>query len=130
MTTAASVWATGAFGIALGYGFYFAAIVATMLIVLINGQLGALDKRVLRHTKEIKLSIEFVNAKNLNATLGEIKSHGWEANDISINKSKTNLVDGIGCDMVLHINKKEKVEDVVSVLNDMENIHFAILTHM
>ena len=130
LTTAACVWATGALGVALGYGFYVAAIITTFLIVLINGKLNRLDKRVFRNAKDVRLSIEFVNAKYLNDTLKEIEAYGWRANDIIINKTKTNLPDGIGCDMILHIDSKDKIDDVINRLNAMENVHFAILTHI
>jgi hypothetical protein len=101
-----------------------------LLIVLINGKLGVLDKRFFRGIKEVRLGIEFENASLLNDTLQQIKERGWEPNDIVLSKSKTNLTDGIGCDMVLHINRKENIDEVISVLNSMDNIHFAILTHI
>lgn len=48
LTTAASVWVVGAIGLAVGAGFYFAAIVSTLLILLNLVVFNKLEQRYIR----------------------------------------------------------------------------------
>lgn len=46
LTTAAEVWVLGAIGIAVGYGLYFAAIVATIIVIFVLKPGKLLEKRM------------------------------------------------------------------------------------
>lgn len=45
LTTAAGVWATGCIGVALGYGFYFGAVVVTLLLLLAINIFSRFEKK-------------------------------------------------------------------------------------
>ena len=127
LTTAACVWTVGAIGIAVGYGFYEAAIIGTFLIFFITKNLSILDKKLRHNMKEISVYIEFINAKQLNATLTAIKDIGIVIDRIHIEKSKTNLPEGIGAEVTLHFKNKD-ADTIVEQLNQIENVNFAIIT--
>lgn len=127
LTTAACVWTVGAIGIAVGYGFYEAAIIGTLLIFIITKYLSVVDKKLRHNMKEISVYIEFVNAKQLNATLTLIKNIGVVIDRIHLEKSKTNLPEGIGAEVILHFKDKE-IDALVEQLNEVENVNFAIIT--
>jgi len=46
LTTAAEIWVLGAIGIAVGFGLYFAAIVATILVIFVLKPGKLLEKRM------------------------------------------------------------------------------------
>ena len=127
LTTAACVWTVGAIGIAVGYGFYEAAIIGTVLIFVITKYLSILDKKLRHNMKELSVYIEFINAKQLNATLTTIKEIGVVIDRIHLEKSKTNLPEGIGSEVILHFKDKE-IDALVEQLNEIENVNFAIIT--
>lgn len=53
LTTAATLWATAAVGLAIGCGFYLAALITTMIIILSLICLEAFEKKfLLKETKE------------------------------------------------------------------------------
>jgi putative Mg2+ transporter-C (MgtC) family protein len=126
LTTAACVWATGSIGIAVGYGFYEAAIIGGILILLTTWKLGVIDKKVNKNTWELNLYMEFENAKLLNNTLKEIEKKNCIIENINLVKSKTKTPNGIGAEMMLLINKNKDKEKIIEQLNDIENINFAI----
>ena len=128
LTTAACVWAVGTIGIAIGYGFYEAAIIGVLLIIFIATTLNALDKRIRHNMKEVSVYIEFIDAKQLNATLQEIKNANIELETVSLEKSKTDVNDGIGAELVIHIHKNRDFDAFVEQLNLIENVKFAVRT--
>ncbi len=69
LTTAAGVWATATIGIALGYGFYLAAGVATALVVLSVTFLSLFEKSKRRN---VTLYAELEEMSKLNKTLDQI----------------------------------------------------------
>lgn len=128
LTTAACVWAVGTIGIAIGYGFYEAAIIGVLLIVFITKTLNALDSKLRHNMKEMAVYIEFANTSYLNNTLSAIKSMGVEIENISLEKTKTNAENGIGAELQIHINKNKDFDAFIEQLNKIENIVFAIRT--
>jgi len=48
ITTAASIWVASAIGLALGCGFYFGAIIASILAIVILKLLHEIEKRYIR----------------------------------------------------------------------------------
>jgi hypothetical protein len=62
----------------------------------------------------------------VNDTLEEIKNKGYVIESINFVKSKVNQPNSIASDMILHINKKEKVETVIKNINKIENINFVV----
>ena len=127
LTTAASVWATGAIGIAIGYGFYEASIIGSLLILLVNGKLGRMDKKISQGSHEIHIYIEFENAKFLNDTLKEIKEIVNKIDNIVICTPKTNVNYGIALELIIDVKEREEIEEKIEKINKLKNVNFAIL---
>lgn len=128
LTTSACIWVTGTIGIAVGFGFYEVAIIGTLFILFINSKLNDFDKKIRQDTIEVNIYIEFVDAKYLNETIKKIKEKSYKIENLNFVNSKINKPNSIGAEVLLHINKKEKVEDVVENINKIENINFAVIT--
>lgn len=129
LTTAACVWATGAIGIAIGYGFYEASIIGGILILLTTWKLGAIDKKVNKNVNEINIYIEFEDAKLLNNTLKQIEKLNCIIENVKLAKAKTKTPNGIGAEIILLVNKKKNKEKIVEQLNQIDNVNFAINTY-
>ena len=126
LTTAACVWVTGTIGIAIGYGFYEAAIIGTILILFINGKLNNIDKKIRKDVLEVNAYIEFIDAKYVSSTLKKMKNIGYGVENINFVNSKVNQPNSIAAYLVLHIDKKENIDEVIESINKIENINFAI----
>ncbi|CAJ1313632.1 MgtC/SapB family protein [Paenibacillus nuruki] len=58
LTTAASLWVVAAIGLAIGAGFYFAAFVCTLIVLLNLWVLNIVEQRYIRHSKDHQITIE------------------------------------------------------------------------
>lgn len=126
LTTAASIWATGAMGLAIGYGFYEAAILCALFMLFIAGQLGNLDRFLSRRAREVSIYAEFTDASRLNETFDEFRREGYHIINIHLTTPKTNLPDGVGADITLGIKKRAPAAEVVARISSIENVHFVI----
>ncbi|MFA5097664.1 MAG: MgtC/SapB family protein [Candidatus Margulisiibacteriota bacterium] len=52
LTTAASIWVSAAIGLAVGCGFYYAALISTLIVLLVIEVLRKMEKRFIRTDKE------------------------------------------------------------------------------
>lgn len=58
LTTAASLWVVAAIGLAIGAGFYFAAFVCTLIVLLNLWVLNIVEQRYIRRSKDHQITIE------------------------------------------------------------------------
>ncbi|ANF98938.1 MgtC/SapB family protein [Paenibacillus bovis] len=61
LTTAASLWVVAAIGLAIGAGFYFAAFVTTLLVLLNLWVLNIVEQRYIRRSKAHAITIEGIS---------------------------------------------------------------------
>lgn len=127
LTTAACVWAVGTIGIAIGYGFYLAAIFGSLLIVFIIRVLSSLDGKLRRNMQEVSLYAELLDSTKINETVGEMKSGGLEVEISGLVGPKSGLQNGIGVELVVHVKKDKDLNEMCKRINEMENVHFATL---
>lgn len=128
LTTAACIWAVGTVGIAIGYGFYEAAVIGVLFMMFITTTLNTLDSKLRHNMKEVSVYVEFVDSKHINTTLSMIKEIGVEIETVSVEKTKTSSQNGIGAGLLIHINKKKDIDTFIEQLNKIDNVEFAIRT--
>lgn len=126
LTTAACVWATGAIGIAVGYGFYEAAIIGAILVFFITGKLGTVDKKLYRNNSCINIIVEFENAKLIHNTIHEIEGKGVKIVQINLTKAKSSIPNAVAAELILRIDKKADAEEKLDEINELPNVNFAI----
>lgn len=126
LTTAASVWATGALGLAIGYGFYEAALLCSVLMLFIESKLGNLDRIISRSTHEIGVYAELADASRMNETVEAIRSSGIRIVSMDITTAKSSLPNGVGAKMTLRLPKELSSHDALETLNRTDNVHFAV----
>lgn len=122
LTTAAGVWCTATIGIALGYGFYLAAIIATAITIVTATLLTRLEGG---KKKQMRIYMELKDADKLTPTLKAIQLTypSMKHPDISIPKSGLTNAVGISFEMSLDISKQQ---NCLEELSNMDNVLFAI----
>ena len=126
LTTAASVWATGTLGLAIGSGLYEAAILCTVFMLFTAGKLGDIDRILMSRSRETALYVEFKDVGSINGTIEEIKAAGFHVASINLAPPKSGLSGGIGADMVIKAQKPLPSRDIVQRICAVENVYFAI----
>lgn len=128
LTTAASVWTTGALGLTIGYGFYEAALLCAVLMLLIEGKLGNIDRIISRRTRVIDIYAEFVDASRLSQTVEAIKAGGISVVSMIITPAKSPLPAGVGAQITLRLPKDLSAQGAIAAINSTDNVHFAVET--
>ncbi len=87
LTTAAGLWSVAAVGLAIGGGMYSAAIIATLIILLILAALKPLENKMFKHdslrTILLTLDIKQVSLMEIEST---VKNKGLEIAEIILDK--------------------------------------------
>ena len=122
LTTAAGVWCTATIGIALGYGFYLAALVATVITIITATLLTRLEggKKYIVHCY-----IELKEAEKTTATIATIESMYPSAKVAEVSSAKSSLPGSVGLSLALSLDETDQKE-YLSKLNSLENVLFIV----
>lgn len=82
LTTAAGLWSSAGVGIALGIGFYEAALVGTLAIFTVMTLLQGMDNHMHRKTKNLEVYIEISRELSLGDLLKQLKERDFEVRDV------------------------------------------------
>ncbi len=122
LTTAAGMWATAAIGIALGYGFYGGAIIATVVCVFTAAFLTRIERKR-KETTHIYLEIDL--SKNINDVLDKIRSELDPDALIEAISPKSNISNTIG--VYVTVSNLRTVKEIKNNIDKIEGIVFWIL---
>lgn len=125
LTTAAGLWATACMGLAIGIGFYKAAILAGILISFATVVLHRLDNFILSKSKVMDLYIEFNGSASITSVLDTMKSYMVQIDSIEMVKPSYGANSSIAAIMTLKLKKKRVRLDVVAKICTIEGVEFA-----
>ena len=84
LTTAAGLWASAGVGLALGVGFYEAALVAGVLVFFVLTGLQKLDNRMRSKTRTMDIYIEIDENMHIGTLVREVREKGIDIEDIQL----------------------------------------------
>jgi putative Mg2+ transporter-C (MgtC) family protein len=113
LTTAASLWAVAAVGLAVGGGLYYAAVSATVIILGILAGLKPLEERVRNRRRAVELQLEVQHGQMSVAFLQQVL--GWRSARVKqlIVKSQ----DGADTDRVILTVGSQPIKDTDEMIN-------------
>lgn len=122
LTTAAGVWCTATIGIALGYGFYLAALIATVITIVTATLLTRLEggKKYI-----IRCYVELKDAEKTTATVMEIERMYVSAKVTEVTTAKSKLPGSVGLSLSLSLDGKDQ-HDYLEKLNALDNVLFVV----
>lgn len=88
MTTAAGLWASACIGLSIGAGFYEAAVIGCLCIIITFVVFSRLENFILAHSRNVNLYVEFEHTDDLSAIIERIKAQEVRIFDIELNKAK------------------------------------------
>ena len=88
MTTAAGLWASACMGLAIGAGFYMAAVIGCICIILTIVVFSKLERIILSRSRNINLYVEFEHTDDLSKIMEKIKGQDIRIFDVEISKGK------------------------------------------
>lgn len=119
LTTAAGVWTTGAIGVAIGYGFYEGAVVATVLFLITIILFAKFEKG--KKTTEV-IYVEIDDMYRTNAVIEELQKFIKEKSTVQTVAPKSGKAENLG--LIVVIDKRTDYN--LAELNNIENVVYAV----
>ena len=122
ITTAAGMWATAAIGIALGYGFYGGAVIATIACMFTSAFLSRIERKRKENTH---IYIELDVTKKINDVLDKIRNELDSEAMIEAVAPKSNVSNTVG--VYVTVSNLRSVEEIKGHIDGIEGIIFWII---
>ncbi|MBQ8331727.1 MAG: MgtC/SapB family protein [Clostridia bacterium] len=120
MTTAAGLWASACMGLAIGAGFYVAALISCFFILLTVAVFSKLEVFILSHSRNVNLYVEFEYADDLSDVLERIKGQEARIFDVEVTKSRGDSYPYAVISM--RLPKKKSHTAVMTAVAQVENV--------
>lgn len=124
LTTAAGLWADACMGLAIGVGFYSAAIIGGILFLLVMSVLHRLDDIMVAHTRNIDLYMEFQKMSDLGAFMSKIKEFGMKISEIEMTKSNSGDDIGVAVLLTIKLEKKKPHAEIIEMLSLIDGVKY------
>ena len=119
LTTAAGLWSAAAVGLAIGIGFYEAAIAAGVMVFVILTILNRFDHKMHRYKKMFEAYFELSESISLRQFINEVRMLDIEIDNIQIDR-KCETDDGVRS-YIATLNAKKRVDHIV-LLEEIDSI--------
>lgn len=122
LTTAAGLWTSAIVGLTLGGGFYEAAILATVLILLAELLFSRLEYHILSTSPEINLYLEYSNHEVLDRLLKLLKRRNVSIVGMELTRSVESEEKNSCVIFSLRLNKKLSPTEIIEEINRCEGV--------
>lgn len=123
LTSAAGIWASACMGLAIGIGFYEAAVVMCLILFIILSALERFDEIYIKRSREISVYLEYDASKPLSMVIQGIKEQGWRINEL---RQLNMNVENINCFILALQVKNSDISDETAVkeLNNIDGVYY------
>ena len=122
MTTAAGLWTAACCGLAIGIGFYEAALIGGISVFAVMSVMQSMDVRIRSRSKIIDIYVEPEGARSVGGFLHEIRSLGFEISDVQLNKGKYMSENIASLFLTLHAKSYMPHENIVDMISDVDKV--------
>ena len=122
MTTAAGLWASACMGLAIGAGFFSAALIACVLIVITIILFSKLEHWILRRSKNVTLCVEFEHTDDIAEIISTLKNKDIRVFDVEITKAQYTDTKYPNAIISILIPKKMQHTDVFTSISSIKNV--------
>jgi putative Mg2+ transporter-C (MgtC) family protein len=125
LTTAAGLWATACMGLAIGIGFYKAAIFACILIGFSTIVLHRLDNYALTKSKVLDIYIEFDKSASISVVLDALRKNNVSIESIEMVKPSYDRTASAAAIMTIRLKQKSLRVEVITKISAIDGVEFA-----
>lgn len=124
LTTAAGLWASACMGLAIGIGFYEAALITCVAIWFATATLHRLDHYVLSKSNMVELYVEFASVENISTFIAQMRTQDIRVSEIEINKSDTASDASVVAVMLLRSGIKRDRAEMLALAGNVQGVKF------
>lgn len=121
LTTAAGLWASAAMGLAIGVGFYEAALLACAVIFIVERALQNVSRQRQR-VKHMELYLELRDTHALGELIATLRGRNLKAEDVDIIKPETAEKPSLIAFVTLRSSEAVSSEDVLTMLRGLDAV--------
>ncbi|MDF2513505.1 MAG: MgtC/SapB transporter [Herbinix sp.] len=125
LTTAAGLWATACMGLAIGIGFYKAAIFSCILIGFSTIVLHRLDNYALTKSKVLDIYIEFDKSASISVVLDALRKNSVSIESIEMVKPSYDRNASAAAIMTIRLKQKSLRVEVITKISAIDGVEFA-----
>ena len=122
LTTAAGMWATSSIGIALGFGFYSGAIIATVLCFFTAAFLSVFERQ---RKRTVHIYAEIDLSEKVSEIIDQIRNNIDEDAIVESIPPKSNVPNSLG--LYITVTKQKHSEKIRGKLDQIKGIRFSII---
>lgn len=124
ITTAAGIWTAACCGLAIGIGFYEAAILGVVVIMLVMVVFTRLDSYIHRRGRTMELFIEFDQQTRFSQFIDYVRSLDISIYNIQMQKTKYGGEEHFSQIMLTVQHKGVSGEDTLALLSNAPGVHY------
>ena len=124
LTTAAGLWASACMGLAIGIGFYEAAVAACILILFVNSTLHRLDGYVISKSKVIERSVEGGVVDDISGVIAKMRQTDIRVSELEITKDANSSDAAVAATMLLRSTVRRDRAEILAIVSDVQGVKF------
>ena len=124
LTTAAGLWASACMGIAIGAGFYLAALIGCVLIAVTVVFLGKLENHLFLKSRNMSIYVEFKSVEGISGVIESLQNAGIDVLNVDVDVTQED--DGKTRDsavLSMKLPKGASHESAVAIVGMSDCIH-------
>ena len=125
LTTAAGLWATAAIGLAVGAGFYFAALIAFAVTVLTVTILHSFEYRLTKRYNRFGIYMEIPSDTLVRTAIDALKNR-YRVSDVQVTSPRSGKASNVGIEANVIISSKTKSITPDDVAKELESLDFVV----
>ena len=125
LTTAAGLWATAAIGLAVGAGFYFAALIAFAVTVLTVTILHSFEYRLTKRYNRFGIYMEIPSDTLVRTAIDALKDR-YRVSDVQVTSPRSGKASNVGIEANVIISSKTKSISPDDVAKELESLDFVV----
>ncbi len=122
LTTAAGLWASACMGLAIGAGFYLAAILSCALILIVITLLTKFQVFIMKNARNMNVYVEYREPEYIGRIIGVVHEKNVKVYDVEITKAqpKSGLLPNIV--LSVRLPKKYSHTDFLAALSEIDGV--------
>lgn len=124
LTTAAGLWAAACVGLAIGIGFYEAAIIGALMVFFAMVIMHGMERRITTPAKLTLLYVEMSRMSVLKNIRAYIREHDMELIDMEIEKAGNTNETGLAVLLSVKLPNKGMREEILTIVGAMEGVTY------
>lgn len=122
LTTAAGLWASACMGLAIGAGFYEAAVIACVLIATIIALFERAEGWIAKHSRNVNLLVRLETLEDVSRVMEKIKAGNNIIYDVEISKGRVSEGEGPSAIFSLKLAKRVSHASVIMAIASVDSV--------